>query len=484
MRRSSFSAFVGLVLMSCSVEIPDGHFACTNHEQCPPEMGCDGVRCSRATPRSDAGPGDSGLDGAPRDGAPDSPVGDAGPDSGQDTGPGDAGPGDAGPGDTRLDAGRPGCGDFEFLVGGSGPSAVNAVALATDGRVFVAGTFSGVASIGGRTPTAVGPSDWFVAALERNGTLLHLQVGGAGGDDTLQSILLDEVNGMLYAAGSSATPRASLMVRMNLEDLSSVQEHSSGHPDASFSDIVLHGGAVLLAEEIVQGPTPIRARIVEFNPGASDFSEVRSFAGERMNGFLSLGADEIMTFGSRPGDGLQEGSPIPLRNHIDDDHPIQEVSTRPFQTRGEYTDGVIHGGDIILSGQRHDPIVETLQHRIPTSDPRNVGMIQNIEQGAYLAVASDESHYWFAGWRRSMTSVMGEGPRSPLLERNDNATPRYYRSDSPTTESQFNALAVSVACDRLYAGGYYSDAITSLRLTAPSGSNGFLVTLPRETTEE
>src|SRR5262245_30300027 len=56
-------------------------------------------------------------------------------------------------------------------VGGTGEDIIRATRLDPTGNIVVAGTFTGVATIGGTTLTSLGGTDGFVAKYAPNGTL-------------------------------------------------------------------------------------------------------------------------------------------------------------------------------------------------------------------------------------------------------------------------------------------------------------------------
>ena len=79
-----------------------------------------------------------------------------------------------------------------WRAGEMGTDTAQAVAVATNGDVLVAGRFSGTVDFGGVTLTARGSGDAFLARLDRDGHLLWAQQGGGtSGADTAYAVAVD-----------------------------------------------------------------------------------------------------------------------------------------------------------------------------------------------------------------------------------------------------------------------------------------------------
>jgi beta-propeller repeat-containing protein len=84
--------------------------------------------------------------------------------------------------------------------GGSGTDIGAAIRISRHGDRYVTGSFSTVATFGGKTLTSAGGSDIFLAKYARGGQLLWLVQAGGSGDDAANDLSLDEV-GNIYVTG-------------------------------------------------------------------------------------------------------------------------------------------------------------------------------------------------------------------------------------------------------------------------------------------
>lgn len=108
----------------------------------------------------------------------------------------------AGLGDVFLTK-RDGMGEFQWAVQYGGPSddSGNAVVVDDDGRIYVAGRFSGNASFDGFKLMSRGGADIFVACVTRSGEVEWAVSLGGEGRDVAYGLALD-VRGDVYATGA------------------------------------------------------------------------------------------------------------------------------------------------------------------------------------------------------------------------------------------------------------------------------------------
>lgn len=92
---------------------------------------------------------------------------------------------------------------WSFLIGGTADDACTGVCVGPDGKIYVTGHFSGSATFGsGANLTSAGGKDIFVACYAPDGTLQWKVRGGGTGDDLATSIAFR--SGKLFVAGSFA----------------------------------------------------------------------------------------------------------------------------------------------------------------------------------------------------------------------------------------------------------------------------------------